>query len=276
MRRKIEEYLAHLAREGYAASTIRSRRETLALFRAAGCSIGRFRGLLSRGPHRARQELLDLKRFLVFAGRESKAEGIRLPRCPRPPPKRPPGVEEVRRLLASLDGRTPISMRDRALTELVYSSGLRGCEAVRLRLGDVDFAGRTLRVRGKGGHERVVPFGRPAAEWLMRYLAESRPRLRPRDESLFVGERGRDLDVPGIRERLRPLTAHALRRAAAAHCQARGMNLREIQELLGHADLKSTARYTGFDRSELRAVLEQRHPRARMILKTPPCPGGGR
>jgi integrase/recombinase XerC len=141
---------------------------------------------------------------------------------------------------------------------------MRGCEVARLRLEDVDLAARVVRVHGKGGRERSAPLGKAAAEWLSRYLVDGRSSLNPTCDAFFAGATGRRLEVAGIRARLVPLTPHDLRRAAAAHCQARGMNIREIQEFLGHADLNSTARYTGFDLAELRDIIERYHPRARL------------
>lgn len=270
MRRKVGEYLSFLAGEGYAASTLAARRKTLALFDRCGFRVPGFLRRLSSGPHLRRMQISHLRLFLRFA-RRKEAASIRLPRAPRPPPLWAPGVEEVKRFLVSLEGSDPISIRDRAMAELIYSAALRACEAARLRLPDVDFAGRLLRVQGKGRRQRMAPFGRAAAEWIVRYLSQARPKLRPDGEALFVGRGGRPLGVAAIRSRLRPLTPHRLRRAAATHCLAGGMNLREVQELLGHADLKNTARYTGVREAELRKVLQEHHPRGAMCVRENSC-----
>jgi site-specific recombinase XerD len=121
--------------------------------------------------------------------------------------------------------------------------------------------------------------GRAAIQWLGRYLAESRLRLRPTTEAFFVTFRGRPFARIGVSQVLQKgsrglparvrVTAHALRRAAAAHCQAAGMNLREIQEYLGHVKIDTTVRYTGLDRVEVAGTVDRYHPRRRMCLPLP-------
>ncbi len=198
-----------------------------------------------------------------------------VPALPLPPPSR----EEVESFLASVEGAAPTDVRDRAMLELMYSSALRGCEVRRLRLGDIDLADGLVRVQGKGGHERVVPVGRIARAWIARYVAEGRPRLSPACDALFVTWRGRAFTIESFQEVMhrraagRSITGHALRRAAALHCLAEGMSARELQELLGHADLKNLERYTGLSRMELRRVLERLHPRW-ALRPRPPTAGG--
>lgn len=159
--------------------------------------------------------------------------------------------------------------------ETIYSAGIRACEVRRLLVSDVDFTDGVLRVQGKGGHERRSPLGRSALQWLVRYLEEARPKLKPRSEALFVTRYGLAFSPSGMSIRLQHLadgvptttvrvTAHALRRAAAAHCQQAGMSVREIQEFLGHLQLDTTIRYTGIGRRDLAQAVERFHPRGQM------------
>jgi len=273
----MDAHLAHLAQAGYSPQTIYGRRRALARFLACGGCVERFRGGLPASLYSAHDELSHVRSFLTWAGREGEAEAIRLPRLPEPVPLTPPSRDDVRRFLAALVPRSPAGLRDRAIVELIYSSALRACEVRRLKLADVDLAKGVVRVRGKGGRERIAPLGAAASGWLSRYLASARPLLRPRTDSFFASGFGRPLDYTSVvtifdRRRGRvttsvKITAHALRRAAAAHCQAAGMNVRELQEFLGHADLKSIDRYTGVRLEELRAVLERCHPRCAMRLE---------
>jgi integrase/recombinase XerD len=153
-------------------------------------------------------------------------------------------------------------VRDRALFELVYSSGLRVSEAVTLDLGDVFFKESVLRVMGKGSKERLVPFGGEAASALKRYLAESRPVLlgARRSSALFVTRMGKRLGRKGIWKNYKALAAlngtssrlHTLRHSFATELLAGGADLRSVQELLGHRDITTTQIYTHVDVSRLR------------------------
>ena len=155
----------------------------------------------------------------------------------------------------------PLSLRNRALLELVYSAGLRSREAVDLNLADVDFEQEALHVRGKGGKERFVPLGEEAAHWLSRYLHEARPSLaRGAEDALFLSTRGRRLDTSTLR-RLLP-HPHRLRHAFATHLLEGGADLRVIQELLGHSSLSTTQVYSHVDARRLRRVYDRAHPRS--------------
>ena len=177
----------------------------------------------------------------------------RLPNAPRP--------AEVDAVLAGLDGDGPLVLRNRALFELVYSAGLRSAEATALDLGDVDFEQETVRVRGKGGKERVVPLGEEAAYRLARYLREGRPELAVgAEDALFVSVRGRRLDTSTLR-RIVP-HPHRLRHAFATHLLEGGADLRVIQELLGHSSLSTTQIYSHVDGRRLRRVYDRAHPRS--------------
>ncbi|HYY76228.1 MAG TPA: tyrosine-type recombinase/integrase [Gaiellaceae bacterium] len=186
---------------------------------------------------------------LPLSGRRRR----RLPHAPRP--------HETDELLAGLETEGPLGVRNRALFELVYSAGLRAQEAVDLTLADVDWEQELVRVRGKGGKERVVPLGEEAAYRLRRYLEDARPELaRGATNTLFLSARGRALDTSTLR-RLLP-NPHRLRHAFATHLLEGGADLRTIQELLGHSSLSTTQIYSHVDAKRLRKVYDRAHPRA--------------
>ena len=196
-----------------------------------------------------------------------------------------PGPRQVRTLPATLSEpemeelfdrpvvADPRRLRDRALLELLYGSGLRASEACGLRIADVDADEGTVRVTGKGGKERVVPLGGAAADALGRYLRTGRPRLgRPATDRVFLSVRGRPLGPTDVRRALRrELDAaglaqrppHALRHTFATHLLEHGADLRSIQELLGHASVGTTQVYTHVSVRHLRAAHAASHPRAR-------------
>ena len=154
-----------------------------------------------------------------------------------------------------------LGLRNRALVELVYSAGLRSAEVVRLDLGDVDFEQELVRVRGKGGKERVVPLGEEAAHLVARYVRDARPQLaRGANDALFLSVRGRRLDTSTLR-RLLP-HPHRLRHSFATHLLEGGADLRTIQELLGHSSLSTTQVYSHVDARRLRKVYNASHPRS--------------
>jgi site-specific recombinase XerD len=154
-----------------------------------------------------------------------------------------------------------LALRHRALVELVYSAGLRSAEAIGLNLADVDFEQEAVRIRGKGGKERMVPLGEEAAHWLARYLRDARPQLATgANDALFLSSRGRRLDTSTLR-RLVP-HPHRLRHAFATHLLEGGADLRTIQELLGHSSLSTTQIYSHVDARRLRKVYDSAHPRS--------------
>jgi len=187
-------------------------------------------------------------------------------------------MPDTERLLSTDDEGT-IPERERALFELLYASGLRVSEAAGLDLEDVDFSSRLVRVTGKGSRERIVPFGDAAADALREYLptrAAFRHRAEIRGiedgEPLFVNARGgrlttrsmarllkRRLRAAGLPEEISP---HALRHTFATHLLQAGADLRAIQELLGHASLSTTQKYTHLDAARLREVYRNAHPKA--------------
>jgi integrase/recombinase XerD len=181
--------------------------------------------------------------------------------------------ELVDEMLNSVDTGTPTGIRDRALFEFIYSSGVRVSEAAALNLEDVFFSEGTARVRGKGGRERLVVFGDEAAAWLRRYLEEARPALAGsrRSGALFIGRTGKRLSRKGIWKNYAGVTAragmssrlHTLRHSFATELLSGGADLRSVQELLGHADLATTQIYTHVDDSMLRENHRRYLPKLR-------------
>jgi integrase/recombinase XerC len=190
-------------------------------------------------------------------------------------------VNEIIRLLDAPDGSTVAGRRDRAVLELFYASGLRLSELVDLDLADVTLAGRIVRVRGKGGKERLVPFNHATADALRAMMADPAPSPRARTavdrhrrarHPLFRNLRGGRLTTRSVdrivrryvREAAiaRGISPHALRHTFATHLLQAGADLRAIQELLGHARLSTTQRYTHLDVDRLMAVYRQAHPKA--------------
>jgi integrase/recombinase XerD len=185
-------------------------------------------------------------------------------------------VEEVDRLLAEPDVKTPRGLRDRALIEVLYATGLRVSELIGLRPGDVNLEGSYLTCTGKGEKQRIVPMGDEAADWVRRYLRDSRPALLGKRTSprLFVNARrgGPGLTRVGFWKILKGygrtarltagLSPHMLRHSFATHLLERGADLRAIQMMLGHADLSTTQIYTHVLQQRMRAVYDRFHPRA--------------
>ena len=184
-------------------------------------------------------------------------------------------IEEVERLLEAPDLSKPEGLRDRAIMELLYASGLRVSELVNLNLEQVNLDTNEIRALGKGAKERVVLIGKPAAEALSTYLSQGRPELSGKKLSSALllnryGERlvkrsvqrilGKYANIAGIDKRVHP---HLLRHTFATHLLDGGADLRVVQELLGHADLSSTQIYTHVTKSQARKVYLSAHPRAR-------------
>ncbi len=212
-------------------------------------------------PATVARRLAAVRSFLrVTLGPARVPEGALAPRRRRRLPDAPK-VAEVDALLEALPGEGGLALRNRALVEVVYSCGLRSAEAVGLDLADVDFEQEALRVRGKGGKERVVPLGEEAAHRVALWLREGRPELAAGAvDALFISARGRRLDTSTLRRLLRH--PHRLRHAYATHLLEGGADLRTIQELLGHASLSTTQIYSHVDAKRLRKVYDRSHPRS--------------
>jgi site-specific recombinase XerD len=212
-------------------------------------------------PATIARKLAAVRSFLRFTLGAARVPDASLgPRRPRRLPDVPKQAE-VEALLDALEPTDPISLRNRALVELVYSAGLRSREAVDLDLADADFDQELVHVHGKGGKERTVPLGEEAAHWLGRYLRDGRPALaRGAENAIFLSVRGRRLDTSTLR-RLVP-HPHRLRHAFATHLLEGGADLRVIQELLGHSSLSTTQVYSHVDARRLRRVYDSAHPRS--------------
>jgi integrase/recombinase XerD len=212
--------------------------------------------------------------LLIGARKDNPAAELDLPRRARTLPKTlSPG--EAERLIEAANGTTPRALRDRAIVELLYGAGLRVSEAVGLDRSSVDLDGRLVRCLGKGSKERVVPIGREAVESLRRYLSRGRPYLDRRHRpELFLNAQGGALTRAGVFLILRKLAAsaglepgrvhpHLLRHSFATHLLEGGADLRSVQEMLGHADLSTTERYTHVSDRRRRELFFQAHPHAR-------------
>ena len=225
----------------------------------------------------ANRRLTVLRRYFHWAQRERRTSvdpTVRLIAA-RQPLRVPKTLSQaqVEALLAAPDVGAPLGLRDRAMLELMYASGLRVTELVTLKTYQLGLNEGVLRVMGKGSKERLVPFGEEAGQWLNRYLAEARPAIlgRQQTDDLFVTQRGSAMSrvmfwmivrkwaqVAGITTALSP---HTLRHAFATHLLNHGADLRVVQLLLGHADISTTTIYTHVARERLKLIHAQHHPR---------------
>ncbi len=195
---------------------------------------------------------------------------------PRSPSRLPRVLDrdEVRDLLERIPARSPLDARDRAMLELAYSSGLRCAELIELDCNSIDFDSESVRVRGKGGKERIVPLGEPGQRALAHYLERARPALvcDSREAALLVSKSGRRLSSSDVTRRLQRwvrttaiagrVSPHALRHSFATHMLEGGADLRSIQELLGHSSISTTQIYTRVEPGRLREAYAGAHPRA--------------
>jgi integrase/recombinase XerD len=185
------------------------------------------------------------------------------------------GVDEVERLIQQPDTTTPRGLRDRALIEVLYATGMRVSELIHLRATDLNLEAGYLSCTGKGNKQRIVPIGDQASAWLTKYIHQGRPALIGKRQSpwLFVNaKRGGSLSRVGFWKILkgygrqaglsRQLSPHVLRHSFATHLLEHGADLRSIQMMLGHADLSTTQIYTHVLEARLRAVYDRYHPRA--------------
>ena len=246
----LQEYQGHLFRSGYKATT-------------------------------ANRRLAVLRRFYRWALRERRVTSdptVRLQGA-KTPLRVPKLISEsqVESLLEAPDVRTPLGLRDRAMLELLYASGLRVSELVQLKLFQVGLAEQVVRITGKGNKERLVPFGEQAGDWLRRYLDEARPLLLAGKicDAVFVTARGARAGEAMTRAMFwllvrryamqadihAPLSPHTVRHAFATHLLNHGADLRVVQLLLGHADISTTTIYTHIARERLKNLHDRHHPR---------------
>jgi len=303
------EYVEHLAVRNYSPATAKGRRSVLRRF----VGWARTRGVET--PARVTLILLEayqqdiasarrrdgrpwswggqtlhlsgLRQFFAWCTRQglvraNSAAALLLPRRPHRLPRDVLTESEVEAVLARPDVATVLGLRDRALLELLYSTGLRRMELIRLRLADLDGDRGVCFVReGKGGKDRVVPVGSRAVRWLERYLADARPALvAPPDEgTLFLTRRGRPLATNRLSELVHRYvraaglgpkgSCHAFRHTVATLLLRHGADIRHIQELLGHADLRTTAQYTQVAITDLKAMHQRAHPAERAEAQRP-------
>ncbi|HRP27938.1 MAG TPA: site-specific tyrosine recombinase XerD [Burkholderiaceae bacterium] len=237
-------------------------------------------GVAHHGASRAssaNRRLSVFKRYFRWALREhrvSRDPTLRL-QSARQPLRVPKTLSEaqVEALLGAPDAETPLGLRDRAMLELMYASGLRVSEIVGLKSVHVGLSDGALHVTGKGAKERLVPFGEEARGWLARYLGGARAQIlgRRNCEALFVTARGQGMSRQAfwllIKKHARaadigvPLSPHTLRHAFATHLLNHGADLRAVQMLLGHADISTTQIYTHVARERLRTLHAAHHPR---------------
>lgn len=245
--RDITDFLLHRKRSGLQASSVRIDAVAIRIF---------FRFLVAR------------KGWAT-----NTAENLALPR----PEKHLPATlheSEVSRLIDSVGTGEPLGLRDRAMLELLYSSGLRVSELCDARLENIDLDARFIRITGKGGKTRLVPLGKPACKAIQAYLDCERPTLvsKTTGGEIFLSIRGKKLTTPRIRQLLNRYAAraglethvhpHLMRHSFATHLLGGGADLRVIQELLGHSDISTTQIYTHVEKSALHNVIKKFHPRA--------------
>lgn len=287
-------YLDHLRVErGLAINTLAAYERDLARLRAFAQRRGRgvldlrqgdladfigalrSEGLAARSVARAVHAIRGLYRFAVREGLlvNDPMENLRAPKVFKGLPRYLTG-QEVERLLEAPDTSAPLGLRDRAILEVLYASGLRASELIGLRREDLDLEVGLLRCLGKGRKERLVPVGAVALEWVGRYLAEARGSLMRRGAAaeLFVNHRGGRLSRMGLWRIVRrhavtagverKLTPHVLRHSFATHLLEHGADLRALQAMLGHADISTTQIYTHLDRAYLREMHRRFHPRS--------------
>ncbi len=231
-------------------------------------------GIAARSVARALAAMRGMFRFLV-AERHLKKDPTENLENPKVWTTLPKSIlpEEVEALLRAPDPSTAEGLRDRAMLELLYATGLRVSELIRVRIDDLVMDAGFLRTIGKGSKERIVPFGDTARDAIVRYMETGRPEYdRFGDPHLFLSRRGRPMSrqsfwmkivkharTAGIRARISP---HVLRHSFATHLLENGADLRSVQMMLGHSDISTTQIYTHVSRARLQKLYEQYHPRA--------------
>ncbi|MGB9613399.1 MAG: site-specific tyrosine recombinase XerD [Candidatus Margulisiibacteriota bacterium] len=291
MKKQIEDFIEFLKIErGYSSHTIKSYQHDLTQFfefaRASNCSqihrdhIGGFIKFMSEKGYTAasmERKLACLKSFFSFLVGEGiifsdPTKDFNLPKKAKRLPKAL-GFSEIIRLLYQARGNKPLLMRDAALLEVLYATGLRASEVVSLNISDINFSVNFVRCLGKGNKERIVPIGQVAMAALKKYLEEGRPKLPIKDEeALFLDKNGKRLTRQGLWEIVKKyvekariksrVSPHTLRHSFATHLLEKGADLRSVQEMLGHSDISTTQIYTSVSRERLKKMYLKAHPRA--------------
>lgn len=245
---------------------------TVAAVRRWLADLGR-RGMAKSTIARRRASIRAYDAWLVKTGRRDSGgiDRIASPSLPRRLPRILDTAAAAELMAAAGTDDQPTSLRLRACLELLYGTGARVAEISALDVTSVDLLGRTIRLHGKGDKERIVPLGAPAAAAVDRWLTDGRPHFAPKSSALFVGARSGRWGVRQMREAVHRACAaagvtdiapHGLRHSAATHMIEGGADLRSVQELLGHASIATTQRYTHVSAERLRATYRQAHPRA--------------
>lgn len=305
--RYMEEHFEWMRVTGYSADTVRSRRQAIRRFIAWADERGLndpreiTRPMLERYQRylyyyrkadgspltigMQGQYLAPLKTWFKWLSRQNHilanpAADLDLPKQPKRLPRSVPTVDEVEAILREADPASPQGLRDRALLETLYATGLRRMELPGLALYDVDLNRGVLWVRhGKGNRQRVVPLGERAAAWLDKYLIEARPQLQINDHpALFLTDYGDPVAPAYVADKVKrymqfagvnkPGSTHLLRHACATHMLEGGADIRYIQEMLGHANLQTTEIYTHVSIDKLIAVHKNSHPSRLQRTKT--------
>ncbi len=288
-----QEFLTYLVVEkGLAANTIESYRHDLDRFRNYLEQKGRelteverldlvdyLKGLYSAGykPASIARGVASLRSFFRFLAadghiRQDPAELLESPKRWQTLPKylRP---DEVDRLLAQADPATPEGLRDKAMLELLYATGLRVSELVKVKVQDLNLQIGYMTCLGKGSKERIIPVGNQARDWILRYIREGRNLLLKEPEPyLFLNRQGKPLTRQGFWKMIKRyglkagivknITPHLLRHSFATHLLERGADLRSLQLMLGHADISTTQIYTFVTQSRLKEIYKKYHPRS--------------
>lgn len=207
------------------------------------------------------------------------ASHIKLPKVPKSPPSNYLTYKEIISILKAADQKDLLGIRDKAMLELLYSVGMRNSELRNLTIADIDFTNHIIRIFGKGKKERIIPIGKVALDYIQEYMERSRPFLlnphKPTD-ILFLSKRGNKLCeemLPYIVRKYKSRTsiekyinAHTFRHSMATHLLMRGMDLRSLQEMLGHNSIETTQIYTHIDLKDLKRVYAKTHPRENDLL----------
>lgn len=224
------------------------------------------------------RRLSAVRSYMKYLARQERIPSnptalLRRARRPRRLP-RAASVQDVDKLLSATGGVSPLAIRDRAILELFYSSGIRLAELVSIDIGDYSAESLSVRVMGKGGRERVAPVGRQAAARLHNYLVLARPQLGPADNccAMFLNRRGTRLSGRSVERMVKKylrkaglpatMSPHSMRHSFATHMTDSGADLRSVQELMGHADISTTQIYTSVSKERLYRVYRDTHPRA--------------
>ncbi len=268
--------------QGFFAEEKGRERDSLKVEEVTDVDVRRFVVSLyrSHAPSSIARKVSSLKGFFAFLKRRgwlsaSPAKNVSAPKIPKKLPNFL-SVDEIFHLLDGDEGKDPLALRDRAILELIYSSGLRVSEVVSLNVGQVDLSIQLIRVRGKGNKERIVPVGGKAIKAIKAYLKQRdeltrRQKGKKESQALFLNRFGTRLTARSVERMIksyalkrgmaRRINPHALRHSFATHLLGAGADLRSIQEMLGHASLSTTQKYTHISLDQLMRVYDKSHPR---------------